>query len=300
MAQVNSLRQELQLLALNRPVTIVTTHGTGGRKYGVVIVLVVVGYGYVWWKGWKLPDFMFATRRSLADACDSIAKQLESVYSSISATRRQLSSRIDRTDTGLDEIEGITRETGREVSELREGAARIGEDVRSVRHVVETLESKISRIEGKQDLTTQGVKRLCDFAQNLEQSRTAERNQASLSSSSRPALESAPVTPSSRTVSLAPVSPREPELSSASNGSQKVKRPLQHVLSASGLKDVGGELPNIHEVSDGNHTPKETVTESSSSCLFGMRFSGFSAARIMRTRSALNALPPHLTSARQG
>ncbi|XP_059640471.1 probable transcription factor KAN2 isoform X2 [Cornus florida] len=35
-------------------------------------------------KGWKHPDMMFATRRSLSDACTSIAKQLENVYSSVS------------------------------------------------------------------------------------------------------------------------------------------------------------------------------------------------------------------------
>ncbi|KAI3787239.1 hypothetical protein L1987_41579 [Smallanthus sonchifolius] len=34
-------------------------------------------------KGWKLPDMMFATRRSLSDATNAVAKQLEIVYSSL-------------------------------------------------------------------------------------------------------------------------------------------------------------------------------------------------------------------------
>ncbi|XP_076885634.1 uncharacterized protein LOC143535197 [Bidens hawaiensis] len=50
MAQVNSLRQELQLLASNRPVTIVTSTGSGTRNYGLIVIVVVVGYGYAWWK----------------------------------------------------------------------------------------------------------------------------------------------------------------------------------------------------------------------------------------------------------
>ncbi|KAJ9176156.1 hypothetical protein P3X46_011498 [Hevea brasiliensis] len=85
MAQVNSLRQELQMLASNRSVTIVTASGTGAgaSKYGIIVVVGVFGYGYVWWKGWKLPDMMFATRRGLSDACTSIAQQLENVYASI-------------------------------------------------------------------------------------------------------------------------------------------------------------------------------------------------------------------------
>ncbi|KAI3774332.1 hypothetical protein L1987_48884 [Smallanthus sonchifolius] len=48
--RVNSLRHELQLLASNRPITIVTSSGLGGSKYGVIIIVAVVGYGYVWWK----------------------------------------------------------------------------------------------------------------------------------------------------------------------------------------------------------------------------------------------------------
>ncbi|XP_059640472.1 probable transcription factor KAN2 isoform X3 [Cornus florida] len=42
-------------------------------------------------KGWKHPDMMFATRRSLSDACTSIAKQLENVYSSVSVAQLSLS-----------------------------------------------------------------------------------------------------------------------------------------------------------------------------------------------------------------
>lgn len=37
-------------------------------------------------QGWKLPDMMFATKRGLSDACNSIAKQLENVYASISVS----------------------------------------------------------------------------------------------------------------------------------------------------------------------------------------------------------------------
>ncbi|KAH8522459.1 hypothetical protein H0E87_003192 [Populus deltoides] len=177
MAQVTSLRQELQMLASSRPVTIVTASGTGANKYGVVVVVIVVGYGYVWWKGWKLPDMMFATRRSLSDACTSIGQQLENVYGSIRSTRRHLSSKIDGVDTNLNAIAELT------VTELREDSSKIGNDVRYVRDAVETLELKISRIEGKQDLTTLGVKRLCDYASSLENNLLEENVQTSASSS---------------------------------------------------------------------------------------------------------------------
>ncbi|CAI0627370.1 unnamed protein product [Linum tenue] len=87
MAQVNSLRQELQLLASNGPVTIITSGGAGANKYYIIVVGGVIGCGYVWWKGWKLPDMMFATRRTLSDACNSVAQQLETVYASLRKSR---------------------------------------------------------------------------------------------------------------------------------------------------------------------------------------------------------------------
>ncbi|KAA8528952.1 hypothetical protein F0562_033560 [Nyssa sinensis] len=246
LAQVNNLRQELQLLASNRSVTIVTSSGSGASRYGVIIVVVVVGYGYIWWKGWKLPDMMFATRRSLSDACSTIAKQLDNVYSSISATKKFLSSRIDRVDCSLDECAELTTATREE---------GIGVDVQSVHHAVRTLESKISRIEGKQDLTNDGVRRLVDYAWSLENSRTTEHIQGAQSSSSRPAIELPQMKPSSRTESLPPVLSLEPPSPSTSNGSYKVRRPLQSAVSTSGLKELHGisvvEGSSTPEVSNG-------------------------------------------------
>jgi hypothetical protein len=48
-----------------------------------LVWLVLYFYNAVYFQGWKLPDMMFATRRSLSDACTSIAQQLENVYASI-------------------------------------------------------------------------------------------------------------------------------------------------------------------------------------------------------------------------
>nr|XP_023898751.1 uncharacterized protein LOC112010638 isoform X3 [Quercus suber] len=279
MAQVNSLRQELQSLASNGPITIVTTSGRGTTRYGVIIVVVVLGYGYVWWKGWKLPDLMFASKRGLNDACNSIAKQLESVYSSISATKRGLSSRMDVMDSTLDECAEITSETQQEVSELRKRTDFVGVDVINIHDAVQTLETKISRIEGKQDLTNEGVRRLCHYARNLENSRTPESAQALPSSSSKLALEQPPTTPSS-----------------------KVKRPLQNAVS--GLQDISGisevvEASRNHEVSNGNQALEDTNGGASSYGRFGLRFPSISTSFLSRTRSATNAMLQQTRSSSQ-
>ncbi|KAF9686164.1 hypothetical protein SADUNF_Sadunf03G0130000 [Salix dunnii] len=229
MAQVSSLRQELQMLASSRQVTIVTANGTGANKYGVAVVVVVVGYGYVWWKGWKLPDMMFATRRSLSDACTSIAQQLENVYASIRSTRRHLSSKINDVDSNLNAVAELTASTQEKVIELREDSSRIGNDVRYVRDAVETL-----------DLTTQGVKRLCDYASSLENNLLEENIQAchhlfTSSSSSRLTFSSkagALPAPSSEPSAPALIGSQEvqrPPLNAASASSQQVKLEFQEV-----------------------------------------------------------------------
>ncbi|CAN7034333.1 unnamed protein product [Brassica rapa subsp. trilocularis] len=281
-AQVNSLRHELQLLASNRPITIISTGGSGGKKYGWIIIIGVIGYGYVWWKGWKLPDFMFATRRSLSDACNNVGSQIDGFYESLSGTKRELGSEIDRMDRSLDESTIIIKETGREVNELRDGTANMKDDVRSVFEAVETLASKVYRIEGNQELE------LCmlsagstkDFKSPIKH----EPSSALPSTSSVPALEPAPVTPSLRSLSLPPASPRESQLPSTPNGAQQSNGPLQHTQSMSGLKD-------INESSNG--TPSGEAIGNTSSGLFSM----FSMPRIGRTRSAVNAVPANLTGA---
>ncbi|KAG6781399.1 hypothetical protein POTOM_014299 [Populus tomentosa] len=340
MAQVNSLRQELQMLASSRPVTIVTANGTGldsdpslasetgdelcSNKYGVVVVVVVVGYGYVWWKGWKLPDMMFATRHSLSDACTSIAQQLENVYSSIRSTRRHLSSKIDGVDSNLNAVAELTASTQEKVIELREDSSRIGNDVRYVRDAVETLELKISRIEGKQDLTTQGVKRLCDYASSLENNLLEENAQAChhLFVSFWPfqysvaELYRLPWSTNSADFSIQftanilikvftsycfviyqagalPAPSSEPS-TPASIGSQEVQRPPRNAASPSSQQRSNGisgvaELASGLGISKGIHTEEETSNGTS----------WFKPAFLMRTRSATNSVVQQTSSSRQ-
>lgn len=296
MAQVNSLRQELQILASSRPVTIVTASGTGTSRYGIVIVVVVVGYGYVWWKGWKLPDLMFATRRSLSDACTSIAKQLDNVYSSISATKRHLSSRIDRLDCSVDEFAQITAATKDTVSDISANVEAIDANVTSVRSAVENLESKIGRIEGKQDSTNIGVLELCSFASSLSNGRTSERSQASLTTSTRAALEPAP----SSLASAGHINSLPP-LPSNSNGSRQVFRPLQCAVSGSGIMESLGDseialrTPNV---SNGNQVPKDASSNrSSSSGMFGI--SRVNASFLTRTHSLTSSVLRQVRSSTQ-
>ncbi|KAG7593057.1 hypothetical protein ISN45_Aa01g018920 [Arabidopsis thaliana x Arabidopsis arenosa] len=283
-AQVNSLRHEIQLLGSSRPITIVSTAGSGGKKYGLIIIVGVIGYGYVWWKGWKLPDFMFATRRSLSDACDNVGKQIDGFYSSLSGTKQELGSQVDRVGRRLDANTEVIEQTGREVIELQDGTAIIKDDVKSVFAAVETLANKVYRIEGNQDITLRGVGAL--HAQCRENQRIQESNKALPSTSSVPALEAAPMTPSSRTLSLPPASPDESQSPSTPNGAQQSRGPLQHTQSMSGLKDIN-ESSSRRETSSNGINSGGNGASGSSSGVFGR----FSIPRIVRTRTVVNTVP---------
>ncbi|CAN8304120.1 unnamed protein product [Cochlearia groenlandica] len=289
LSQVNSLRHELKLLSSNRPITIVTTTGSGGRKYGLVIIIGVIGYGYVWWKGWKFPDFMFATRRSLSDACNSVGNQIDGFYSSLSGAKRELGSEIDRMGRSLDANTEIIQKTGREVIELRDGTAKMEDNVRSVLEAVETLTSKLYRIEGNQDITLKGVGAL--HAQYRDNLRFQESNQALPSTSSMLALEpAAPMTPSSRALSLPPISPCESQSPSTPNVAQKSHGPLHHTQSMSGLKDITESSGNRESLS--NRTHSREATGDGASGLSSNRLGRFSIPRIVRTISTVSTVPP--------
>uniref|UniRef100_A0A1D1XNJ3 30S ribosomal protein S5 n=1 Tax=Anthurium amnicola TaxID=1678845 RepID=A0A1D1XNJ3_9ARAE len=294
LSQVNNLRQQLQSLQSSGPVTIVTGGSSGSGTFSVTAIIVVgaFGYGYIWWKGWKLPDMMFVTRRSLSDARNNVAKQLDVISSSISSTKRHLSSRIDRVDCSLNDCIDLSVATRDEVSNLHGELSGIHTEVENVHVKVRTLETKLGRIGGSQDLTTRGIRHLCEFVMNLERGRNQERIMAS-PSSARLALE--PPTPATTTRSLPPMIVG-PESSSPSPSVETPKVTRTITVSASGLKELqeasntlrGGHFRS-NPMRTGNsevegRTPvvQELDQSTSSSSRFGWKLPGL----LSRTRSA--------------
>ncbi|KAI0523147.1 hypothetical protein KFK09_005537 [Dendrobium nobile] len=236
LAQVSNLRKELQLLASSRSVTIVTSNRTGSRAYGVTIVVVVgcLGYGYAWWKGWKLSDMMFASRRGFSDACSSVGKQFEFVSSSITSAKRHLSSKIDVVDNGLDEMKELNAATKNEVMLLHGDTSLVHLDVESVTRAVRNLESKMDLIDDGQNFAGRGLYALCKLAEGCQLKMNKKTFQES-ASSSRQAIQQPQTLGASRTSSLPPLSLESP--SPSSTESPKVLRP-SITISAGGLKEL--------------------------------------------------------------
>lgn len=312
--QVNSLRQELQQFASSRPITIVTT-GSGGaitlNRVKVVVVVGAVGYLYIRWKGWKISNMMFVTRRSLADASAAVGKQLEQVQSSVVAAKRFLSTRIDRVDIRLDECKEITEATRDEVQGLHGDITAFQEEMQSVHLVVQTLETKLGRLEMSQDMTTRGISELCKFASRLEQDRSSDKMLGASTSSSRPALESAKSMPANMAASLPPIALDSPSPTSSPSAPAEtppaVPTPKVHrstTLSETFLKELKGVAspvgpvlsrsnsvkPGLLDLSNGSSASSQSAElsngNSSGSSRFGIRLPGINV--FSRNRSPAN------------
>ncbi|RYR60160.1 hypothetical protein Ahy_A04g017243 [Arachis hypogaea] len=277
-AQVNSLRQELQLLARDRSITIVNASGTGGKKYVTVVVIVVAGYGYIWWKGWKLPDLMFATRRGLSDACTSIGNQMGKLYESVEDAKKKLSARINRLDKSLDECASLTETTREEISVIQQEADTISGDFKSVRVAVHVLESKIKEIEKKQASLINSPKPASELPPVSPSSR------ATLPGPSRLSLEPPSATPLSRNGSMPPALSIDPPSPSNSAGSYQEDAEISEETNYTNNRTNSNIIP-----------PKDVQTHSSSSGLFG-KFTGYAPSFLTRTRSATDSVVQQIRS----
>uniref|UniRef100_A0A7N0VIF8 DUF1664 domain-containing protein n=1 Tax=Kalanchoe fedtschenkoi TaxID=63787 RepID=A0A7N0VIF8_KALFE len=183
MEQVNSLRQELLSLNANKAMIVVTGSNSGSSKYGIVVIIVVGCGGFAWWKGWKFPSMMFATKRGLSEACGVVAKQLDDLYSSLRLSRRELSAKIDSVGSQVNEVTDLTMDTNRKVNEISADISGASKHIQSVQETVHSLRTKIERIEGKQDATNIGVMQLVGVANDIKNNRASSRQALSPSPS---------------------------------------------------------------------------------------------------------------------
>ncbi|CAN6349407.1 unnamed protein product [Urochloa humidicola] len=182
-SQVQNIREELLLLK-TRPVTVVTSaakSGPGASTITAVVVVGVIGYAYIKWKGWKLSDMMFVTKRGLSDACNVVGSQLDQVSDTVLVTRKHLAGRIDLVDSTLDETQQIIEGTRNEVAVIHGDLSAFQEDLQSVNFVVQTLEAKMGRLESSQDQTVDGIQNLCEFTQKMEPLKNGNVGQVSSS-----------------------------------------------------------------------------------------------------------------------
>lgn len=293
--QVSNLRKQIEdLVRDNKDIIIVNSSGTEGKKYAAVVI-IGVGCGCLWWKGW-IPHMMFATRRSLNDACTGIGKQLGKVYESIEKAKVQIGGEIIRVESNIDKIEAIGDDTQNNINAIQRETEEIGGDINKFRIIIRTIEDKITLIEGNQVATNDRVKGMCLFTESLQNGSTPQYIQGS---SSMPAIELPPVSPSSRALQSGPsrLYLEQPSITPISRtGSVPPTRsadppsPSNTVGSDQESSPISDERGFSSSRVDSMKTPTgNKINESSSGGFLGINFSSVYAP-LLRTRSVTGAV----------
>lgn len=182
MSQVSSLREELRRALRERDddVTIIDNRsGAGAYTVTAVVVAGLVGYAYIRWKGWKIGDIMWVTKRGLNDACSVVGNQLNEVSDTVHVTKKHLSGRIDRVDATLDETQEIIEGTRDEVSIINVNLSSFQKELQEVNRTVEIWGSRLCSIEDTQDRTVRATEALVGFGQQMEHSQRGSFRQIS-------------------------------------------------------------------------------------------------------------------------
>ncbi|KAM0928334.1 hypothetical protein ACQ4PT_002418 [Festuca glaucescens] len=171
MSQVSSLREELRRALRERDddVTIIDNRsGAGAYTVTAVVVAGLVSYAYIRWKGWKISDIMWVTKRGLNDACSVVGNQLNEVSDTVHVTKKHLAGRIDRVDATLDETQEIIEGTRDEVSIIHVNLSSFQKELQEVNRTVEIWGSRLCSIEDTQDRTVRATEALVGFGQQME------------------------------------------------------------------------------------------------------------------------------------
>ncbi|XP_050914151.1 uncharacterized protein LOC127128829 isoform X4 [Lathyrus oleraceus] len=272
--QVNRLRQELQQLVPDRSIVIVNGSGTG-RKY-VTVVIIGVGCGCLWWKGW-IPNMMFATRRSLNDACTGIGNQLGKVYESIEQAKKNISAKINGVEKIVDESAVIVEVIEDDINKIRNETEKINGDMNGVDTFIRVIESKISEIEGNQIATNKKIEGICRITDSLQNGTTPAYIQ---SGPSRLYLEQPSITPViSRTGSEPPIRSADPPSPSNTIVSDEESSNISEQRNFSSNDVNSMKTPPI----------ENKISGSSAGGFFGISLSSVYAP-LLRTRSATNSV----------
>uniref|UniRef100_A0ACD6AMH9 Uncharacterized protein n=1 Tax=Avena sativa TaxID=4498 RepID=A0ACD6AMH9_AVESA len=181
LSQVTRLREEMQQVLRERDEGFTVIHRSGNGAYTVTAVVVVglVGYAYIRWKGWKLADMMWVTKRGLNDACTVVGTQLNEVSDTVNVTKKHLAGRIDRVDATLDETQEIIEGTRDEVTVINVNLSSFQKELQEVNRTVEIWGSRLCSIEDTQDRTVRATEALVGFGQQMEHGQNATFRQVS-------------------------------------------------------------------------------------------------------------------------
>ncbi|KAH9614996.1 hypothetical protein KSS87_008387 [Heliosperma pusillum] len=156
-AQVRWLAQEVRQLANTRQITVL--NGSSGRTDVSSLILPAatlgaLGYGYMWWKGYKFSDLMYVTKSNMAAAVASLTQNLQSVNEALEKAKKHLLQRLQILDGKIDEQRELSKMIMTEVRGARGEFVMVNNEL----HYLQETVSKLT-------LTLMGVDYLVQFAE---------------------------------------------------------------------------------------------------------------------------------------
>ncbi|CAN1187673.1 hypothetical protein LINPERPRIM_LOCUS31974 [Linum perenne] len=175
--QIRRMAQEVRQLASARQITVLNANGQSGNLTGLIVpatAVGVAGYAYMWWKGIKLSDLMFFTKRNMMAAVANLTKRLEDITGALSKAKEHLTQRIQGLDNKMDVQKEISKEIQNDVNTISENIQLLDSDLFDLNRIVSGLDGKIDSLEQNQDLANQGIAFLCNFTHKLTMHKVQE------------------------------------------------------------------------------------------------------------------------------
>ncbi|CAI5979888.1 unnamed protein product, partial [Closterium sp. NIES-65] len=168
--QVHKLSLQVQQLSTSsRPITVVNAppaQERGGSIVGYVIPVAVIGaagYGVMWWKGWRVSDLMYVTRRGMDQAVKLMGAKVTELQTALDTAKKQLAGRLEGVSKSVAEGLKMQAIIKKDVIEVKGVVTSVSRDLDNMHGLVEGMDTKLASLEQKQDIATRGVLLLCSF-----------------------------------------------------------------------------------------------------------------------------------------
>ncbi|CAI5504243.1 unnamed protein product [Closterium sp. Naga37s-1] len=168
--QVHKLSLQVQQLSTSsRPITVVNTPPAQqhqGSIVGYVVPVAVIGaagYGVMWWKGWRVSDLMYVTRRKMDQAVKLFGEKVTELQTALDTAKKQLAGRLEGVSKSVAEGLKMQAVIKKDVIEVKGVVTSVSRDLDNMHGLVEGMDTKLASLEQKQDIATRGVLLLCSF-----------------------------------------------------------------------------------------------------------------------------------------
>lgn len=120
------------------------------------------------WKGWRMGDLAWVSRKSFTETVDAVQTGIARVRGAVSGVRREVAERLLIVEARIEAVRAaLGDQIDSEVTEVKVRIADVGKEVQSVAEVLADVNGRIDCIDGKLDTATHGIMALVRVVSSL-------------------------------------------------------------------------------------------------------------------------------------